>query len=293
MNRSSTLFAAAAIAGGAMAFHAVPVRAADDEVEVKVTRTDAPADAQDAASERAALPAGIKARDAEDPNDIHKTFVGLAEAALTKGGFDDVVERLVDQDRNRIGNYAEKDFEDLDGVADAINKAWKDKYGDDFKLEPNEALKSVALVRGEIEDPEAVAANWPVKAVAPRAGEQDAVAAAAAEKAGKENDQGNADPDLNANIEKGRDVAVATVPASHGLPAVNVSLIREAKGWRVDVPNNLTGEQFKNNLARHLAHVKDGADQWPADKNDAAAMVAHHVLMAAYNVDMPAEQRQQ
>jgi hypothetical protein len=291
MNRSSTWFAAAAIAGGAVVFHAVPVRAADDDVKVK--RTETTADANDAGSQRAAFPAGIKARDAEDPNDVHKTFEGLTQAALTKEGFDDVVERLVDQDRNRIGKFAEGKFEDLDGVADAINKAWKEKYGDDFALEPNEALKSVALIRGEIEDPKAVAANWPVKAVAPQAGERDAVAAGAAEKADRENDRGNADPDVNSNVEKGRDVAIATIPASHGLPAIHVSLIREAKGWRIDVPNNLTGEQLKDNLAKHLAQVKDSADQWPADKNEAAAMVAHHVLMAAYNVDMPTQQRQQ
>jgi hypothetical protein len=57
------------------------------------------------------------------------------------------------------------------------------------------------------------------------------------------------------------------------------------------VPNNLTGEQLKNNFARHLAHIKDSADRWPADKNDAAAMIAHHALMAAYNVELPAGQR--
>ena len=289
MNQTSTWFAAAAIAGGAVLFQSVSVRA-DDDVEVKRTERK---DADDAGSDRAAFPAGIKARDAEDPNDIHKTFEVIAEAALTKDAFDDLVERLVDQDRNRIGKFAEQKFDDLDGVADAINKAWKEKYGDDFALEPNEALKSVALIRGEIENPDEVAANWPVKAVAPRAGEQEAVSAAAAEKAERENDRGNANPDVNSNIEKGRDVAIATIPASHGLPAINVSLIREANGWRVDVPNNLTGEQLKDNLAKHLAHVKDSADQWPADKNDAAAMVAHHVLMAAHNVDMPTPQRQQ
>jgi hypothetical protein len=52
------------------------------------------------------------------------------------------------------------------------------------------------------------------------------------------------------------------------------------------VPNNITGEKLKNNLAKHLTHVKDKA-MWPSDKNDAAAMIAHHVLMAAYNVDLP------
>jgi hypothetical protein len=285
-----TWFAAAAIAGGAVALSPSAGRAADDDVKVKVRANEA---GGASAADRASLPAGVKAREAEDSGDIYKSFEGLAEAAVTKGGFDDVVERLVDQDRNRIGNYAEKEFADLDTTADAINKAWKEKYGKEFELEPKDALKSVALIRGEIEDPKAVAANWPVKAVATPAGESDAVAAAAAEKAEQENQKGNEDPNLNSNIEKGRDVAIATLPASHGLPAINVSLIREASGWRVDVPNNLTGEQLKNNLANHLAQVKNSADQWPADKNDAAAMVAHRVLMAAYNVEMPAGERRQ
>ena len=289
MNRSSKWLVAAALAAGTSTFNAGTVRASDDAV--KADRTESKAGASNSATDRGALPAGVKARDAEDSNDVHKTFEGFAEAALTKNGFDDVVERLVDQDRNRIGKYAEKDFEDLNGAADAINKAWKEKYGDDFKLEPDKALKSVAILRGEIEDPKAVAALWPVKAVLPQAAEQDAVAAAAAEKADKENEKGTSDPDLNSNIEKGRDVAIATIPASHGLPGVRVSLVREANGWRVDVPNNVTGEQFKNNLARHLAQIKDDADRWPADKNDAAAMVAHHALMAAYNIDAPSGQQ--
>ena len=288
MKPSPKWLTAAAIAAGAAMFSIPTARAADD---VRVQRTETKADADNASAGTAAFPAGVKAREPEDPADIHKTFVGLAGAALTRNGFDDVVERLVDQDRNRIGNYAEKEFDDLNAAADAINKAWKEKYGDDFKLEPEKALKSVAVMRGEIEDPKAVAAKWPVQAVAPRAGEQDAVAAAAAEKADRENEKGTADAELNSNIEKGRDVAIATVPASHGLPALRVSLVREANGWRVDVPNNLTGEQLKNNFARHLAHIKDSADRWPADENDAAAMVAHHALMAAYNVELPAGQR--
>lgn len=282
MNRYSKWTLAAWICAGTIAFHTTPAFPADDETKKS----------SEATAGGATLPAGIKAREAEDSNDIHKTFQGVAEAALTKGGFDDVVERLVDQDRNRIGNYAEKEFDDLDGIVAAIGKAWKDKYGDDFELEPNEALKAVALIRGEIEDPKAVAAHWPVKAVAPAAGESDAVAAGAAEQAERENEKGNPDPNLNSNIEKGRDVAIATIPASHGLPAIHVSLIREAQGWRIDVPNNVTGEQLKNNLAAHLTRIKDSADQWPADKNDAAAFVAHHVLMAAYNVDVPAQRPQ-
>src|SRR5215213_8612536 len=150
MNRSMAWFAAAAIAGGTVVSSTASVRAADDGVKVKVRSNEARG-AGAARASRAAFPAGVKAREAEDPNDIHKAFEGLTEAAVTRGGFDDVVERLVDQDRNRIGKYAGKQFNDLDATADAINKAWKEKYGKDFELEPKEAFKSVALIRGEIE----------------------------------------------------------------------------------------------------------------------------------------------
>lgn len=280
MNRYTQWTLISAIAVGAFAFCPARVSAADD--------ADKKASA-DARADSATLPAGVKPREAEDSNDVYKTFEGITEAALTKAGFDDVVERLVDQDRNRIGkDDATKDTAELDGIADSIAKAWKEKYNDDFELEPNDALKSVALLRGEIEDPKAVAAHWPVKPVAPRAGEGDAVEAGAAQQA-ERNEKGNDDPNLNSNIEKGRDVAIATIPASHGLPALRVSLIREANGWRIDIPNNITGHQLRSNLAKHLTHVKDAAGEWPADKNEAAALVAHHVLMACYNIDAKGE----
>ena len=276
MNRYAKGTLISSIAVGVLAFCSVPAFAADD------------ADKKSSAG-GAALPAGVKPREAEDSNDVYQAFEGLTEASLTKKGFDDVVERLVDQDRNRIGkDDATKDTEELDGIAAAIAKSWKEKYGGDFAVEPKEALKSVALLRGEIEDPKVVAAHWPVKPVAPRAGEQDAVAAGAAQQA-ERNEKGNDDPNLNSNIEKGRDVAIATVPASHGLPALNVSLIREANGWRVDIPNNITGQQLRSNLAKHLTQVKDASGEWPADKNEAAALVAHHVLMACYNIDAKAQ----
>src|SRR5688500_2428137 len=102
MNRSSKWIVAAAIVSGTATFNAGTVRAADDAV--KVERTQTKANARDTTSERGALPAGVKAREAEDSNDIHKAFEGFAEAAHTKNHFDNVVERLVDQDHNRIGN---------------------------------------------------------------------------------------------------------------------------------------------------------------------------------------------
>ena len=265
MNRQQTwtFFVAAALVGS-------PIMAADEAQK----------------SPAAAFPVGVKARQAEDPADIYRTFGSIAEAAVTKDGFDDVVERLVDQDRNRIGKAAEESSPELDKAVEQVRRAWKDKYGGELDVDPKGAFGSLTLLRGEIEDPKQAAANWPVRAVAQPAG-TDARTAGAAERADQENAKGNQDPNLNSNIEKGRDVAIATVPASHGLPALHVSLIREAQGWRIDVPNNLAAGQIRDNLVKHLGHVAAQSGQWPADKNDASLLLAHHVLMAVYNVDLP------
>jgi hypothetical protein len=197
-----------------------------------------------------------------------------------------VIERLVDQDRNRVGDYAEKEFSDLDGVAEQIRRAWKEKFNKDFEVDQKNAFRSVALMQGEIDDPKQVAAKWPVPASPAPAG--DAVVAAAGEPANEEATKttGNDDPNLNSNIEKGRDVAIATFAASHGAPALHVSLISEAGGWRIDVPNRLSGQQLHDNLLKHLTHVSMQSSQWPNDENQAAALIAHHVLMAVNGVEM-------
>src|SRR5688500_12195690 len=70
---------------------------------------------------------------------IHTTLSGLTESALSKGGFDDLVERLVDADRNRIGTWMKDDankgaLDKLDGRIAQFQKDWKAKYGGDFDI---------------------------------------------------------------------------------------------------------------------------------------------------------------
>lgn len=272
MRHHTTRFLAAAVLVGGIGMATRPLVAADDE--------------KPAASP--SLPAGIKAKDVGDEaTGVRKTFTTLTEAAVKKGGFDDAVERLVDADRNRIGKFAEQEFTTLDGRIDQIRKTWKDKYGDDFEADEDEAFQKVAVIRGEIEDPKQLAGKWPLRATAGAQGQpqDDAVTAGAAQPA--DADAAKSEPGLNTNIEKGRDVAVATVPASHGLPQLNVSLIHEAGGYRIDVPDTVTGQQFHDKLLAHLTQLGENANQWPAEKKDAAMMFAHHVLMAAYGLDAP------
>ncbi|CAA9393019.1 MAG: hypothetical protein AVDCRST_MAG64-1285 [uncultured Phycisphaerae bacterium] len=265
-----------------------PAFAEDDDVAAPAAAQGEQADAKETAAAAPSFPPGVKVDDdpEEERGALFGTFADATKAVLTKDGFDDFVERLVDQDRNRIGEdgFAEKKFADLNATAQAIRTAWKDKFGDEFDVEEEQAFAKLAVAVGKIDDPKAMASAWPVPPVtadpsgAP-AGE-DAIPAGATETAGNE------DPDLNSNIEKGRGVAIATLPASHGLPALNVSLIHEVPGWRVDVPNALTGRQLHDGLLKHLTHVADTQAQWPADRDEAALMIAHHVLLGAYGVDV-------
>ena len=287
-NKSRTLLSAAAAAASLVLATMSPTWAADEDAAAAADQKQESSDAAVAAPAAPAFPPGVKVDDdpEEERADLFKTFAAATEAALVKDGFDDFVERLVDQDRNRLGadGFTERKFDDLNAAAAALRAAWKEKYGGDDEVDVDEkaAFTKLAAVVGKIDDPQALAGAWPVAPVTddPGAPGAEPVPAAAKETAGNE------DPDLNSNIEKGRGVAIATLPASHGLPALNVSLIHELPGWRIDVPNALTGQQLHDSLLKHLTHLTGAQTQWPADKNEAALLVAHHVLLGAYGVDL-------
>src|SRR5436190_14084915 len=271
MNRPIGWALAVAIAAGGIGALAIPTRAADDA-------------AKQGQNAPPALPPGVKAKDVGDAvAGIRRTLATMTEAALTKGSFKDMTERLVDEDRDRIGDFIKQDFSKLDGRIDQVRKAWRDKYGEDFKVDRDVSLQQVALVRGEIDDPQAFASRWPVQPVSADA--REPVAAGAAEQANA--DAAKSKPGRESKIEKGRDVAIAAVPPSHGLPQVNVSLVHELLNWKVDVPNTISGQQIHDRLLSHLTYLGDHADQWPSDKKDAAAMFTHHVAMAVYGLDVP------
>src|SRR5687768_7727288 len=149
MTRKLPITLAAILAGSAFAFPVVQPASAED-TEAPSGQNDSPDAKQgeqnpDAADAPAAqFPAGIKLDDdpKEDQVELYKTLDNITEAAFTKRGFDDVVQRLVDQDRNRIGKdgFAEKKFDDLGAKVEALRTAWKDKYQDDFEVDGEQAF---------------------------------------------------------------------------------------------------------------------------------------------------------
>jgi len=213
-----------------------------------------------------------------DYSGIRRTLATATEAAVTKGGFDDLVERFVDADRNRIGQsgVTKQDQPTLDGRIAQFQKDWKAKYNQDFSIKDKDAVfnDSFAMIKE---------------------GEIPGSARLAGERVGTDN-AGNKDSDRpgggDTNREPGRNVAYVTIPAGHGLPELQIPMIHEMGGWKIDVPDNITGEQLRDNLLKHLTMADDDKANWPSDVNDAYRAVSHHVLASIFNADAktPADQ---
>jgi hypothetical protein len=205
----------------------------------------------------------------------------VTNAALTKGGFDDLVQRFNDADRNRISpwihdkNNKEK-LDVLDGRIAQFQKDWKNKYGSYFKIHKDDVVfgnSMFTVTQGEIgKDAQLAGERVPP-----------------AQNVNKDtlNQPRDATGNTNAdrNLEKGRNVAYVTVAASHGLPELKVPLIHELPDmWKIDVPDSVDGARLYDNLLKHLTMANEMKDQWPADENDAYRAIAHHVLTAVLDV---------
>jgi len=219
-----------------------------------------------------------------DHGRINTMLAQVTNASLTKGGFNDLVERFNDADRNRLGSYFndknnKEKIDVLDGRIAQFQKDWKAKYGQDFKIRQDDvvfAQPTFQVARGEI----GTDAQLAGKQIPP--GEKVT--------AGDVNQPRDAtgNTKLDKNLEKGRNVAYVTVASSHGLPELKVPLIHELPDmWKVDVPDSVTGQKLYDNLLTHLTMANEQKDQWPSDVNDAYREVAHHVLMAVLDVNSP------
>jgi len=210
-------------------------------------------------------------------SNIRDTLANITEAALTKGGFDDVVERLATPDRDRISKqkYNELEFKDLDGRIDQIQKDWKAKYNQDFKIKDQGAVFNETFAKIETGE----------------VGDGNARLAAAVEKNSEGTPGATAPPEnkeaKKAELEKGRDIAVVTIPPSHDMAELTVPLMHEGPlgKWKINVPDTVDGPKLKESLQKHLTMFGDAKDQWPADVNEAYRMASYHILAAVLDAD--------
>ena len=202
--------------------------------------------------------------------EIYDVLAQVAQAALTKEGLDDMAERLVDADRNRLGENQDalKSTEEIDGRIAQIQQDWKAKYNEDFDMDEDAVFKGFAMVQeGEIGQPRTAGDRVadPAEGVdAPRA-----------------NTDGQTAADRNLN-DPGRNIASVTIKESHGLPMVKVPMIHEAGGWKIDLPDSVDAAKFHEAVKTALTKVGDSKDQWPADKTEAYRHVTHSILAGLF-----------
>jgi len=265
---------------------------AEDKVVEKTTeRTYKPGDAANPADLKPlALPAGAAAKELNEQGDVRNAFKAITEAAWSNDIFDNVVNRLVDSDRDRIAKF--KDTKpDWKAVTDRVAKfrsQFEQKYGKGAKLDEKFVFGDkgwVAIQQGEVADAAAIIGNWPVSPVAMGAAQTAAgKTGAAPADTGKQAREAGKVGGGDTNLEKGRNIAVARYPASHGMPALDVSLIHENPDiWRFDIPDNIDGKKLYENLIHHLDAMGDPA-KWPDNANEAYRAFGHHMLMAIYDV---------
>jgi hypothetical protein len=269
MNKFINWAAAAALSVGGFAF-TTSVRA-DDTVGNKVDRS------VDKTKEK-----GHDVKTNWENGRAYTLLGQVTNAALTKGGFNDVIERFNDADRNRLGSYAhDKNNKDkldiLDGRIAQFQKDWKAKYNENFKIHKDDVVfgnSMFTVAQGEIGKDAQLAGE---RVPAPQNVTKDNLNQ-------PKDATGNTAADRN--LEKGRNIAYVTVASSHGLPELKVPLIHELPDmWKIDVPDSVTGQKLYDNLLKHLTMADEQKDQWPSDVNDAYRMVSHHVLMAILDVD--------
>ena len=279
MRRSYAIVASAAIAiGGLLVSQSF---AQDDPNKGPAERTGQAID--DAARKTGdAINRGISGTvAAPDAEGIRDVIAQVAEASVTKNGLDDLVERFVDADRNRLGKSdLDVGNDKLNGIIDQFRKNWKAKYNQDFDISDEDAVfndQFAMIMQGEIADTARVAGERvpgdtttpPPGAPAPSPTDRDKVAGG------------------DTNRDPGRNVATVMIKDSHGLPAAHVVMIHEMPdSWRVDLPDTVTAEQLRGNLENALTKLNEKQGEWPTDVNEAYRHASHCIILAVEGRDL-------
>lgn len=196
---------------------------------------------------------------APDAEGIRDVLGQVPEAVLTRDGFDDLVERFVDADRNRIGAWIKgnKDFDQLNAKAELLAQKFQQRYRVAFDISDEDKLfdeQFVMIRQGEITEAQAAAAR------------QDA--------------------DANRD-DAGRNVAMVEIRQSHGLPKLSVSMLHEAPGvWKIDVPDRISGEQLYDGVSKSIDRILAAEAHWPNSADDAKRYITHHLLLAIHGQDV-------
>ena len=74
--------------------------------------------------------------------------------------------------------------------------------------------------------------------------------------------------------------------------SITLNLVNEGhimNAWRLDIPDQISTEQLKQNLVKHIQMLDDQKATWPADVNAAYRSVAYHMLQSFSDSSLASE----
>lgn len=195
--------------------------------------------------------------------------------------------------------------QDLDTAIKDLRRVFKEKYNKDLAISESQVLPQQALVlAGEVTNPQMLT-TWPLRATESgrakldTSGDMAQPAAGGLDRARDTKDmktepktggltQDRMSQDQKSGLKQGDKIAVLQLPADQQLPELTASFVQSQGGkWTLDIPDTMDGAKLRQNLSEHIRYIAQNKDTLPADADKASQAIAHHVLMALYDVDMP------
>jgi hypothetical protein len=239
------------------------------------------------------LPDGITAKDLNSDKAIEKAFKAVTEDAMSKTGFDNLVSRLVVQDKERItksltsgtlNNINGSKNQKLTDVIASIEGGWQAKYNQKFSIEIAKVYTPdyIHIQTGEVADADQLVGKWPVMPTL-LSGNAGNLTQSDADKT-KAHYFGS-----DVKLEKGRDVAVAQFQTTQSFSGLNTSMIHETGGWKFDIPNTVDAQKLYDNVVNNLTTLDKSRTMWPDDVNEGYRRFTQAVVAALYDAPYPGE----
>jgi hypothetical protein len=229
-------------------------------------------------------------------SDARMTLSQTAESALDKDQAKNLPQQFSEKDQARLKDF---DAKGIDQAADQIRQAYKAKYQQDLDLSKNadqvftssffrvgglgESARSASERIGADASSPSTPASPAGAGAAPSGAEAGATGTPQKDAAGVGAAARNGEPAGDAARTAGASMAGMTtviIPASHDLPETRLNLVKEGSSWKIDLPDNVDSAKLSQNLQQHLQMAAQMKDQWPADANEAARAISHHVFVA-------------
>ena len=164
---------------------------------------------------------------------VRTMLANAVNDGLSENKFDSLITCVSKADRERIGSFQNRKIADLNTVIAQFRVDFKAKYNQDFDMRP-ELFRDVVVYAGKDKNSATVLL-----------------------------------PDLVfSNLPPSKAAIKPIRPLTDVVTGLTLNLINEGPivaAWKINIPDEITGEQLKGNLIKHIQMLDDQKATWPAD----------------------------